>query len=192
MRRPALIDIGPKFRGLNIQPSSHSSGRVFRVHAVPPSLQERISAVLREQDISAAGLARIAKVTRSLVSQWLNGPSKTMSYEPAKNISAAYGYAVDWLMDGSGSKMATTGTAAPQAQITAKTPDEAEILLEYRKLTPSWKQAVRSIVKAATGSPHPTPRAAAAALEEGSLLGRRRPLDKPSGQTDKKKRSRAS
>lgn len=79
------------------------------------ALQERVAEVLQEQKLKPSELAIIAGVTKGLVSQWINGPSKSMSYEAAKKINRRYGYEVDWLMSGSGPKVRrASGVSSPQ------------------------------------------------------------------------------
>lgn len=96
-----------EFRPLYPKSSSSLNPHPFRFLDVPNhGFQKRIADILREQKITAAELGRVAKVTKGLVSQWVNGPSQSMSYDSAKNIGAKWGYAVEWLMKGDGPKMA--------------------------------------------------------------------------------------
>lgn len=68
-------------------------------------LQERVALVLKEQKIDQAELVKVTGKSKGLVSQWVNGPAKTMSYDDARKISAKYGYGVEWLMRDSGPKL---------------------------------------------------------------------------------------
>jgi SOS-response transcriptional repressor LexA len=80
---------------------------------MPLPFQKRVAEVLQDQEIKPIALARVAGVTKGLVSQWVNGPAQSMSYESAKKLSAKYGYSIDWLMKGTGpkySKSSRTGS----------------------------------------------------------------------------------
>lgn len=101
----------------------------FRFLHMALPFQKRIAEILRDQKIKPSELARVAGVTKSLVSQWVNGPAQSMSYESAKKLNSEFGYAIDWLMKGEGLKYAKTNRTGskkanvePGPDITARVP----------------------------------------------------------------------
>jgi len=72
------------------------------------TLQERIRDILEEVYQSRRGcqaaLARVAGVSRGLITQILENPSQTLGYEYAKNIERELGYRVEWILEGKGPK----------------------------------------------------------------------------------------
>lgn len=89
-----------------------------------PTLAERVTEIFAEHpelQNRQTELAKVAGVGRAWVNQWISGLAKSMSYDAAKRINAAYGYSIDWLMDGIGPK------GAPRLMASDVEPEELPI-----------------------------------------------------------------
>ena len=98
------------------------------------TLAERVKIVLAEMEGPDRGknvrLANLAGTTRGRVSQWLNNPLESMSYDYAKNIESTLGYTVEWLREGKLPKLATEAKKqAPQGNLLVYVDVEEMVLL---------------------------------------------------------------
>ena len=133
--------MGAKFRPLYLKSSSRLSERWFRfLYMAPLALSARVEKILHDEKLKQVDLAKIAGVTKGLINQWINGPSKTMSYEPAKRLHDRYGYSIDWLMTGAGNEFGD----APAAGVVIDKPDEIELVRNYQAARDEeWKLTIR-------------------------------------------------
>lgn len=63
-------------------------------------LSDRIAQILEETGLKQVHLAAHARVSRSLVTQWLNGTVKSISLDAARNIAHLHGYNPGWVLRG--------------------------------------------------------------------------------------------
>jgi phage repressor protein C with HTH and peptisase S24 domain len=79
------------------------------------SLQERINELFNDQpEKKAADLARFAKISRSAVSDWRSGKTKTISGENAFSVAKFFGVNPEWVQTGNGKKYQPS-TIAPSS-----------------------------------------------------------------------------
>lgn len=78
-------------------------------------LAERIKEAMG--DMTAAELARQAKVTPGAVTQWLDGTTKSLRGEKAALLEAATGYRATWLATGKGPKKASADSPLEYAGV---------------------------------------------------------------------------
>lgn len=71
------------------------------------NLSDRIAIVKKETGWTNTEIARRAKVTRSAVTDWLNGRVVDLSASSAQNLSANSKYSATWLATGDGPKLKT-------------------------------------------------------------------------------------
>ncbi|WP_369053089.1 XRE family transcriptional regulator [Burkholderia gladioli] len=84
--------------------------------------------ILQESRINQNELARIAKVSRGAVHQWVSGAVKTIRVEYAYNISRALGYDMDWITMGVGHPKGKAPTGQMSATLRPMSPDDVEDL----------------------------------------------------------------
>jgi hypothetical protein len=102
-----------EFRTLDGYSSRSLNGQRFRFLYMGEPLSARVRTILDDQKIRQAELVKVAGVSKGLVSQWLNDQRESMGYDAAQKIHRKYGYAMDWLMTGKGTKK----NGAPPHQI---------------------------------------------------------------------------
>lgn len=131
-----------KFRALYALKSSPLNSRRFRLLDVTPALATRVAEILKEQKLRPVELTAVAGVTKGLVSQWLSGERQTMGFDAATKLHRKYGYAVNWLINGNGPKM-----ASEQEQAQARGADVSDVALEmarvFDKLSPYCQDHLR-------------------------------------------------
>ena len=66
------------------------------------TLQERIAKVMAETGKTVGDLAEIAGVSSSAVTQWKDGPTKSLKTAPAVKLAEATGFSAMWIATGSG------------------------------------------------------------------------------------------
>ena len=66
------------------------------------TLQERIATVMAETEKTVGDLAEIAGVSSSAVTQWKDGPTKSLKTAPAVKLAAATGFNAMWIATGIG------------------------------------------------------------------------------------------
>ncbi len=94
---------------------------------MPAPLTERVAEILRDHpELNQTELGVIARVSKGLVSQWLTGAVKSMKDEAAQNLNARYGYALPWLLTGSGPKM--------DGRLTARDVDPEELQFHGKQI----------------------------------------------------------
>lgn len=64
-------------------------------------------------DMSAADLARAAKVTGGAVTQWLDGTTKSLKADKAALLEVATGYRATWIVTGRGPKRTEDAAGLP-------------------------------------------------------------------------------
>lgn len=103
------------------------------------ALQDRMRVVIAEMEGREYGkqtrLAEIAGCARAVVNHWLSGVQQEIKYDHAKNIAAALGYRLDWIMEGKGPKR--EGEKEPAQAKTSDllmrlSVDELKIIAHYR------------------------------------------------------------
>lgn len=142
---------GQEFRTLYGDSSSPLNRRAFRFLNVPVPLKDRIADILKAEKIRQVDLAAGAAVTKGWVNQWMDGTAKSISYDAAKNISRKWGYAIEWLMSGTGQKK--FGKEAPLAsepQNGELSQDEKALIARYRTADPRWQLSLRLLAALAT------------------------------------------
>lgn len=75
------------------------------------TLQERIAEIMAATRLSVGDIADITGVTSSAVTQWKDGPTKSLKAAPASKLAAKTGFNAVWISTGEGTKI-TTGNAA--------------------------------------------------------------------------------
>ncbi|ULR87204.1 LexA family transcriptional regulator [Comamonas sp. B21-038] len=68
------------------------------------TLQERIAEIMATAGLSVGDIADIAGVSSSAVTQWKEGPTKTIKTAPATRLSEKTGYRAMWIATGDGPK----------------------------------------------------------------------------------------
>lgn len=112
------------------------------------TLQERTALILKEQGIKQRDLVVLTGATKGLIGQWINGPAKTMSYTHAKPISAKYGYALEWLMQGKEPKLDKRDALTvrePAAEYGLKA-DALEVARLWSQLAPHTAMWIRDLI----------------------------------------------
>lgn len=71
------------------------------------TLQERIAKVMAETGMTVGRIAEITGVTSSAVTQWKDGPTKSLKTAPATKLAAATGFSALWIATGSGPEKIT-------------------------------------------------------------------------------------
>ena len=66
------------------------------------TLQERIAKVMAETGMTVGRIAEVTGVSSSAVTQWKDGPTKTLKTAPATKLSAATGFSALWVATGVG------------------------------------------------------------------------------------------
>lgn len=90
-------------------------------------LQTRIAELMAATSWSVGKIAEIAGVSSSAVTQWKDGPTKSISLEPAIRLERESGYSALWIASGKGEKLARLSEPAPAD-------DSAEYAGKTRKL----------------------------------------------------------
>ncbi|WP_371435919.1 S24 family peptidase [Polaromonas sp.] len=70
------------------------------------TLQDRIAELMTSTGWKVGDIAELCGVTSSAVTQWKDGPTKTITLEPAIKIERASGFSALWIASGKGEKMA--------------------------------------------------------------------------------------
>ncbi len=66
------------------------------------TLQERIAKVMAETGMTVGRIAEVTGVSSSAVTQWKDGPTKTIKTAPATKLAASTGFSALWLATGVG------------------------------------------------------------------------------------------
>ena len=90
--------------------------------AFMPTLQERIAEVMSTTSLSVGEIAEIAGVSSSAVTQWKDGPTKSVKTGPATKLAAKTGYSALWIGEGEGPMRPGAGETATHAN-TSTGPD---------------------------------------------------------------------
>lgn len=70
------------------------------------TLQDRIAELMTTTGWKVGDIAELCGVTSSAVTQWKDGPTKSITLEPAIKIERASGYSALWIASGKGEKLA--------------------------------------------------------------------------------------
>ena len=132
------------------------------------TLSERAKYLLSLANGSNKELARIAGVRAAAVSQWVNGPTKSLAIEPATKIGEHFGLSAMWISKGEGPmrqdqspctadyfnlQPAELGEPSPVSypDTIMVSGEEKLIVLGYRKLSEGmrqiWLQAAKDAVE---------------------------------------------
>lgn len=68
------------------------------------TLQERIAEIMASTGLTVGDVAVVAGVSSSAVTQWKDGPTKTLKAAPAAKLAAKTGYSAVWISTGEGTK----------------------------------------------------------------------------------------
>lgn len=90
------------------------------------TLQERVAELMAVTGWKVGDIAEICNVSSSAVTQWKDGPTKSITLEPAIKIERASGYSALWIASGKGEKLAHPKSQAEE--------DCAEFAGEIKKL----------------------------------------------------------
>lgn len=66
------------------------------------TLQDRIAHLMSETGMSVGEIAKVTGVTSSAVTQWKDGPTKSLKTAPATKLAAATGFNAMWIATGTG------------------------------------------------------------------------------------------
>lgn len=69
-------------------------------------LQERIAELMSSTGWTVGKISELAGVSSSAVTQWKDGPTKSISLEPAIRLERESGYSALWIANGKGEKLA--------------------------------------------------------------------------------------
>jgi transcriptional regulator with XRE-family HTH domain len=106
---------------------------------------------LNSKGVSDAEFARIAKVSRSAVSQWRKGDVKALKALSAANIQERTGYSVRWLILGIGPKKLTDKVSLrtqPDTEQKLSGKDEQKFLVILRSFLDTDDEGRKEIVEA--------------------------------------------
>lgn len=121
--------IGPEFRTLYRPKSTPLNRGRFRFLYVKPELRERVLVILDEQKLKPIALAKVAGVSKGLVSQWLKGTRKSMGFDAATKLHKRFGYEIAWLVNGDGAK--TNGAAKAEPDRDLESPDVIRLVKAF-------------------------------------------------------------
>lgn len=150
----SFVFMSDQLSTLRIMSSRVLSGRAVKLpYMGGATLQERLIEVADSID-NDAEFARIAKVSRSAVSQWRAGDVKTLKALSAVNIQERTGYSVRWLILGIGPKK-LSGKAdistLPDIKTTMSTKDEQKLLVVLRAFFDTDDEGKDQIVESVKG-----------------------------------------
>jgi len=103
------------------------------------SLQQRMELALRHSGKRAAALANVLGISESAVSQWINGPTKSVNSTLVIKAAHFLGVSAYWFATGEGSMLQTSSVNESPATYTTMSDAEHELLLRYRQLSDSDK-----------------------------------------------------
>ena len=86
------------------------------------TLQERIAELMAATGLTVGGMADIAGVSSSAVTQWKDGPTKSLKTGPATKLANATGFSAMWIATGEGPKQLPPGAAPPAPSNVAAAP----------------------------------------------------------------------
>lgn len=119
--------------------------QMFRILTMS-TLQARIAESLRRAKLKPIDLARQAGVTRGTVSQWVNGPTKTIEGDNLMRAARALNEDPHWLATGERKHLPTQfGTAEPAAIYVG---NEHQLLQKFRGLGEDDKLRALAIIEA--------------------------------------------
>lgn len=110
------------------------------------TLQNRIAEALRRAKLKPIDLARQVGVTRGTVSQWVNGPTKTIEGDNLMRAARALNEDPHWLATGERKQMPTAFGVAEPATIYAG--NEHQLLQKFRGLSEDDKLRAMAIIDA--------------------------------------------
>ena len=93
------------------------------------TLQERIAEIMETAGLTVGEIAQLTGVSSSAVTQWKEGPTKTIKAAPATKLAAKTGFSAIWISTGEGAKRLAT----PHASISSEVGDRIE-LREMRQI----------------------------------------------------------
>lgn len=109
----------------------------YSVLNMEQTLSERVALILRELEITQTDLARLAKITRGAVNQWMKAkPGATMKPEAAFELSDKTPYSARWLSIGEGPIYKTATDAR-----------EDKLLEAYRQTDERGRQAIHRVAE---------------------------------------------
>ena len=77
------------------------------------TLQERIAEVIAHSGLSVSEIAKECGVTSGAVSQWKDGPTKSLKPAPAARLAERTGFSALWIATGEGGKWRVAPSATP-------------------------------------------------------------------------------
>lgn len=105
------------------------------------TLQDRIAELMRSTGWTVGRIAEISGVSSSAVTQWKDGPTKTLKTAPATRLAAASGFNALWIASGDGPMLSREASealalpASPGQRFDAVTEDEHRMLLAFRGMS---------------------------------------------------------
>lgn len=115
---------------MNASTLNRSSGLIHRM-SLQARITEAVNAALAK-GLSLADVARVADVTQSALTQWMDGTTKSLKASSAAGLERATGYRAAWLGDGKGRKLLdhapvdNSATWSPQARASAAMIDKLQ------------------------------------------------------------------
>lgn len=116
------------------------------------TLSTRIETILREQNIRATELAKVAGVSDSTVTLWKNGTTSDMRAENALMIQRKYGYRIEWIVTGEGPKTVEE-SKQQQAQEVIRQKIRDGDLIDISRLPDPARHALKQTAAAFTSAP---------------------------------------
>lgn len=148
----SFVFMSQELSTLRNRPSSAlSTGTVKLPYMGMSTLQERLIEVADSVG-NDAEVARIAKVSRSAVSQWRTGDVKALKAVSAVNIQERTGYSVRWLILGIGPKKLSGKqdiAQVPDGQVRLGHKDEQKLLVVLRAFFDTDDEGKNEIVETA-------------------------------------------
>ena len=110
------------------------------------SLQQRMELALRHSGKRASALANVLDISESAVSQWLNGPTKSVNSTLV--IKAAHFLEVSayWFATGEGNMLQTPSVNESAASYTTISDEDHKLLARYRQLSDDEKSQVTELI----------------------------------------------
>lgn len=110
------------------------------------SLQQRMELALRHSGKRASALASVLGISESAVSQWLNGPTKSVNSTLVIKAAHFLGVSAYWFATGEGSMLQTTSVNESPATYTTLSDEEHALLTRYRQLSESDKSQLNQLL----------------------------------------------
>lgn len=110
------------------------------------TLQERMELALRHSGKRAAALANVLDISESAVSQWLNGPTKSVNSTLVIKAAHFLGVSAYWFATGEGTMLQTSSVNESAASYAIINDEDYQLLARYRRLSDGEKLQVNAMI----------------------------------------------